>query len=300
LEKAKISFRNPDINYGIAQSFTSSLLILQPMSSLTITLIQTNLHWEDKKANLIQLEEKILSIREKTEIVVLPEMFSTGFSMEARKLAEKMDGPTLTWMKRISAEKKIILTGSVIIEEGGLFYNRLVWMLPNGQFGSYDKRHLFAYAGENTCYTSGNKRLIASANGWKINLQICYDLRFPVWSRQSLSGGQPERAETEPEYDLLIYVANWPERRILAWKSLLTARAIENQCFTVGLNRVGNDGNGIYHSGDSLVIDPLGNLLYQKTHEEDVFSISLQKDRLEEVRAKFPFWKDGDHFLIDP
>ena len=263
------------------------------MSSLHISLVQTRLQWEDKSANLRHLEEKILGMPGKAELVVLPEMFSTGFSMEAETLAEDMDGPTLSWMKKIAGLKKIILTGSIIAREGDKFFNRLLWVLPNGQYGHYDKRHLFAYAGEDNRYSPGNKRLIASVNGWKIHLLICYDLRFPVWSRQSIQNGQPE-------YDLLVYVANWPERRNQAWKSLLQARAIENQCYVVGVNRVGDDGHGIYHSGDSMVVDPLGNILYHKAHEEDLFTIALEKEKLEEVRNKFPFWKDADHFLIDP
>lgn len=263
------------------------------MSNLVITGIQTALHWENPAANLNMFEEKIKNIPGKTEIVVLPEMFSTGFSMKPGKLAETMNGETVNWMKRIAAEKKIILTGSVIIEEGEQYFNRLIWMLPNGEYGYYDKRHLFAYAGEDEHYTSGKKRLIASVKGWKINLLICYDLRFPVWARQ-------QQNSEGPEYDVLIYVANWPERRIHAWKTLLQARAIENQCYVIGVNRVGNDGNNIYHSGDSMVVDPLGEALYHKAHEEDIFTITLQKDKLEEVRQKLPFWKDGDQFIIQP
>jgi omega-amidase len=262
------------------------------MSSLTITTIQTNLIWEDKEANLRQLEEKINSIEERTEIVVLPEMFSTGFTMQPQLFAEDMNGETVEWMKNIAADKRIVLTGSIIIKEENKFYNRLVWMLPNGEYGFYNKRHLFAYAGEDQQYAAGNKRLIASVKGWKINLQVCYDLRFPVWARQQLND------QSLPEYDVLIYTANWPERRSHAWKTLLCARAIENQCFVVGVNRVGLDGNNINHSGNTLVIDPLGEVLYHKAEEEDVFTITLEKERLEEVRTKFPFWKDGDHFKI--
>ncbi|HMU08566.1 MAG TPA: amidohydrolase [Ferruginibacter sp.] len=261
------------------------------MSTLTISTIQTSLLWEEKSANLHMLEQKIASIEEKTEIVVLPEMFSTGFSMNPSLLAEKMDGETIQWMQRVSRENGIILTGSVIIEEEEKFYNRLIWMLPNGQYGHYDKRHLFAYAGENEKYNPGNKRLIASVKGWKINLQVCYDLRFPVWARQQIK-------EDGAEYDLLLYVANWPERRSHAWKTLLCARAIENQCYVIGVNRVGTDGNNIYHSGNSLVIDPLGQVLYHMADEEDVFTITLQKEKLDEVREKFPFWKDADSFNI--
>ncbi|MCG2613025.1 amidohydrolase [Terrimonas sp. NA20] len=261
------------------------------MSSLTISTIQTSLHWENKEANLSMLEEKIMAIKEKTEIVILPEMFSTGFSMRPEALAEKMDGVTVEWMKRIAAFKRIILTGSLIIEEDGNYYNRLIWMLPNGQYGVYDKRHRFAYAGEDDHYTAGSKRLIASVKGWRINLLICYDLRFPVWARQQ---SQPEG----PEYDLLIYVANWPERRNLAWKTLLQARAIENQSYVVGVNRVGDDGNGIHHSGDSMVIDAMGEVLYHKQEDEDIFTITLQKEPQETIREKLPFLKDADGFML--
>lgn len=258
------------------------------MSQLTFSLIQTKLFWEDASANRKLLEEKINSITGRTEVVVLPEMFSTGFSMQPEKLAETMEGETMAWMKRIAAEKKIIVTGSLIIEEDEQYYNRLVWMLPNGNYGEYDKRHLFAYGDEHNHYTGGSKRLIASVKGWKINLQVCYDLRFPVWARQSVAG----------EYDVLIYIANWPERRSLAWKTLLQARAIENQCYVIGVNRVGNDGNNIYHSGDSMVIDPLGEILYHKKDEEAIFTITLDKKHLEAIRTKFPFWKDADNFTI--
>ena len=269
---------------------------------LIITTIQTQLHWENKKANLQMLEQKIGGIREKTEVVVLPEMFSTGFSMKPAALAETMEGETVQWMKKVAAEKKIILTGSLIAEENKNYFNRLVWMLPNGQYGYYDKRHRFAFAGEDQHYTAGNKRLIASVKGWKINLQVCYDLRFPVWARQgSPLTPLPRRGEQETlEYDVLIYVANWPERRNTAWKTLLQARAIENQCYVVGVNRVGKDANEQYYSGDSMIIDPLGEILYHKKDEEDIFTTTLNKEHLENVREKFPFWKDADAFQIMP
>jgi len=261
------------------------------MSSLTITLLQTNLFWEDKKANLEMLQEKIEAIKEKTEIVILPEMFTTGFSMKPEILAEKMDGETVQWMKKIAADKKIILTGSVIIEENGKYFNRLIWMLPNGEFGVYDKRHLFAYGDEHNHYSAGNKKLIASVKGWKINLQICYDLRFPVWSRQAFG-------ELENKYDVLINVANWPEKRSVAWETLLRARAIENQCFVVGVNRVGEDENKIFYNGGSAIIDPLGEIIYQKNKEEDIFTYTLQKEKVTETLNQFPFWKDADSFRI--
>jgi omega-amidase len=280
------------------------------MSHLTFTLIQTNLHWEDKAANLQMLEAKINSIQHPTQIIVLPEMFNTGFSMKPEEFAEPMNGPTVEWMKKIAAERRVIITGSLMVKEemvqaggtapspleragGEVYFNRLIWMLPNGQHGVYDKRHLFAYADEDKHYTAGTKRLIASVNGWKINLMVCYDLRFPVWARQ-------QSTNDEPEFDVLIYVANWPERRVHAWKTLLNARAIENQCYVIGVNRTGNDGNNIYHSGSSMVVDAMGEVLYEKEHDEDVFTITLSKDKLEEIRHKLPFLKDGDAFSILP
>lgn len=267
------------------------------MSAITITTIQTNLIWEEKATNLRLLEQKIKSIEDKTELVILPEMFSTGFSMKPEQLAETMEGETIAWMKRVSRENGIILTGSLMIEEEGKFYNRLIWMLPNGQYGQYDKRHLFAFGEEDKHYTPGSKRLIASAKGWKFNLQVCYDLRFPVWARQSpLSAGKGAAAEVE--YDVLVYVANWPERRIHAWKTLLCARAIENQCYVIGVNRTGTDANNYYYSGSSLVISPMGEVLYHMADVEDVFTITLEKEILEEVRNKFPFLNDGDNFKI--
>ena len=290
------------------------------MSHLTFTLIQTNLHWEDKAANLQMLEEKINSIQHPTQIVVLPEMFNTGFSMKPEELAEPMNGPTVEWMKKIAAEKRVIVTGSLMVHEEMVqagetvptlqYFNRLIWMLPNGQHGVYDKRHLFGYADEDKHYTAGTKRLIASVNGWKINLQVCYDLRFPVWARQQIRSISTslDSANTTfdsaqasaPEFDVLIYVANWPERRVHAWKTLLTARAIENQCYVIGVNRTGDDGNGVYHSGSSMVIDAMGEVLYEKEHEEDIHTITLSKEKLEEIRHKLPFLKDGDAFSILP
>lgn len=256
---------------------------------INFTLIQTNLFWEDKQANLQMLEEKIKSITTANTIVVLPEMFSTGFSMQPQKFAETMDGACIQWMKKMAASKKVIITGSLMVEEDGKYYNRLIWMLPTGNFGYYNKRHCFAYAGEDKHYTSGNKKLVAQVNGWKINLQICYDLRFPVWARQ----------KKNDMYDVLLYVANWPQRRSHAWKSLLVARAIENQCYVIAVNRVGNDGNDIAHSGNSMVITPLGEVLYHQENIEDIFTITLDMQALQDVRDKFPFWKDADDFEIN-
>jgi omega-amidase len=254
------------------------------MADLKLSLIQADLKWESKEENLSAFEEKIKRIDRGTHVVILPEMFTTGFSMRPETL--------VTWMKRIAAEHKTIVTGSLIIEEDGNYFNRMIWMLPNGSYGYYNKRHLFAYAKEHEHYTPGTKRFIASVNGWRINLMVCYDLRFPVWARQ-----HPKEGE-DFEYDILVYVANWPENRVSAWKTLLQARAIENQSYVIGVNRVGIDGNNNFYTGDSSVFDPMGELMYQKSNEEDVFSFTLERSRLDEVRRQFQFWKDRDDFVI--
>jgi omega-amidase len=265
------------------------------MSTLTVALIQADLYWEDKAANLAMLEEKIMGIAGAVELVVLPEMFSTGFSMNPAALAETMQGESLAWMKRVAQQKRCILTGSLIIEEDGHYFNRLIWMLPNGEYGTYDKRHLFAFAGEDAHYAAGNKRLIASVKGWRVCTLICYDLRFPVWARQA-----PASADDAAEYDLLLYVANWPERRIHAWKTLLQARAIENQCYVIGVNRVGKDGNGHTYSGDSMLVSPMGEVLLTQKDEAAVMTTTLVKEELLSLREKLPFLKDADQFHILP
>ncbi|MBA2745518.1 MAG: amidohydrolase [Flavisolibacter sp.] len=262
------------------------------MSKLQFTLLQTALFWEDKQSNLQSIESKLKASAGSGQVIVLPEMFTTGFSMSPSKLSEPMDGATMQWMKRLAGELKSVITGSFIAEEKSNYYNRMVWMLPTGAFGYYDKKHLFGFAGEDKHYSSGYKRLIASVNGWRINLLVCYDLRFPVWARQQFNDAN------EFEYDVLVYVANWPEKRSLAWKILLQARAIENQCYVIGVNRVGLDGNEINYSGNSMVIDPLGEVLYHKEDAEDLFTITLDKQHLDEARRKFPFWKDADRFEL--
>lgn len=265
------------------------------MNSISIATIQTDLFWEDKAENLKMLSQKTDLIQAGTQLILLPEMFSTGFSMKAPQLAEEMDGITLQWMKKTAAKKNAAVAGSVIIKEQDNFYNRLVYVLPNGDIGTYDKRHLFSFGEEQLHYSAGTKRLIASLNGWKINFQICYDLRFPVWARQNIV----ERTdEIKPEYDILVYVANWPEKRIYAWKTLLVARAIENQCYVIGVNRVGKDGKGIDHSGGTMVIDPLGEILFCCDEKEDIHHFILHKKELEDIREKFRFLKDGDEFMI--
>ncbi|HRO42235.1 MAG TPA: nitrilase family protein [Flavipsychrobacter sp.] len=296
-----------------------------PADQLNITIIQPDLVWEDKEANLKQLESFIAAIKDKREVVVLPEMFTTGFSMRPKHLAETMDGVSVKWMKNIASKYRCIITGSLIIEEDGKFYNRLLWMQPDGKYGVYDKRHLFAYAHEDEHYTAGERKLIVSVKGWKICPLICYDLRFPVWSRNSLTLAPSERegvpnakedfyeadshsqmygksnaiGESRKEaYDVLLYVANWPQRRSLAWKTLLQARAIENQAYVVGVNRVGTDGKDIKYSGDSSVFDALGEMLWQNTNEVVTHTITLQKESLQKIRSELPFLKDADQFLL--
>lgn len=262
------------------------------LHNLRISLIQTALVWEDAAANRNQLQACIAALPP-TDVVVLPEMFSTGFSMRPDVLAEPMDGPTVQWMQHMARQHRVVLTGSCMIKEGDAYYNRLIWMLPTGDYGYYDKRHLFAYAGEQQHYTAGAKRLIGSVRGWRVLLLTCYDLRFPVWSRQHVQQG-------EAEYDAIVYVANWPERRSHAWKSLLVARAIENQCYVAGLNRVGHDGNGIAHSGDSMLINPLGEVLWHCAHQEASYTATLNQEHLQDVRTRFPFLADADGFTIMP
>lgn len=259
------------------------------MGRLHCTLIQADLYWEDKEKNLLQLAE-MLKNKGPQELVILPEMFNTGFSMRPELLAETMEGETIQWMRRMASQHRIILAGSLIIRENNQYYNRLIWMQPDGAVATYDKRHRFALAGEDQFFAAGEHRLITQANGWRILWQICYDLRFPVWSRQ--------QTINRPEYDLLVYVANWPDKRSHAWRSLLIARAIENQCYVIGVNRVGTDGNGLEHLGDSMVVDPMGQVLAQITGKPGTETVVLDKDTLEEIRSRLPFWKDADAFSI--
>lgn len=257
------------------------------MSTLKFTLIQPDIVWEDKAANLQQYEQYLASVNEQMEVVVLPEMFSTGFSMQPKRLAEQMDGDTVQWMVGIAKKYRCILTGSLIIEDEGRYYNRMLWVQPDGVIGQYDKRHLFGYAQEDKHYSAGDSRLIVSVKGIKVCLQVCYDLRFPVWARNK-----------NKEYDVLLYVANWPAKRSMAWKTLLQARAIENICYTIGVNRVGHDGNEIYHSGDSSVFSPLGEPLWQQADKEVCHTVSISKEVIDNSRTQFSFLDDADSFTI--
>ena len=232
--------------------------------------------------------EKINSIKEKTDVIVLPEMFSTGFTMNNKVVAETMSGSAITWMKSIAKKKKCVITGSLIIKEKNKYYNRLVWMLPNGKYKTYDKKHLFCYAGEEKYYAAGKKKLIVNIKGWKICPLICYDLRFPVWIRNKNNA-----------YDVLLFVANWPERRSHPWKTLLLARAMENQAYVVGVNRIGKDGNEYSYSGDSGIIDFKGEVISKlKAHQNSTETVILSQKKLSDWRKTFPAWKDADTFTI--
>ncbi|WP_456443623.1 amidohydrolase [Caldithrix abyssi] len=257
------------------------------MSDLRVTLVQTNLHWQNPSKNRSALEGKLEEASAQSDLVVLPEMFTTGFTMEAARVAEEMDGPTIGWMRKWAVEMNIHIIGSLIIKEDNRYYNRLIWMTNRGEYYHYDKRHLFRMAGENEVYSAGNKLLTLKVNGWKVRPFICYDLRFPVWSRN-----------VDLAYDVAIYIANWPERRRNVWRILLQARAAENQAFVIGVNRTGADGLGIKYSGDSLAVDPVGNILEDLKDKEKMATCQLSRAQLDQFRQKFPSWKDADRFEI--
>lgn len=258
------------------------------MQDLTITLIQSPLHWQKPGANLAMFEEKIWEIEEPTDLIILPEMFNTGFTMEPEKVAEPMNFTTFKWMKQMAAQKKAVVTGSFVIKENGHYFNRLIWMQPNGDWKSYDKRHLFRMADEHEHYSEGSKRLMVEVNGWKICPFICYDLRFPVWTRNS----------KDDQYDLSLYVANWPSARVNAWDTLLKARAIENLSYCIGVNRIGQDGNNVDYVGHSSVIDPKGVNLLDCADRESIETVTLSKEVLQDYRKKFPANLDADSFTI--
>jgi predicted amidohydrolase len=257
------------------------------MENLKITTFQGYLFWENIDKNLQNITLRLAGIREKTNLIVLPEMFNTGFSMNAENLAEPMNGKTMTWMHKTANDYDCVVTGSLIIKENNKFYNRLVWMRADGTYACYDKKHLFALGKEHQTYTAGTKKLFVELNGWNICPMICYDLRFPVWQRN-----------VDGAYDLLLIVANWPERRAAHWRSLIQARAIENQAYVIGVNRVGHDGNEVYHSGDSTCIDPNGNVVYYKRDDEDLYTFSIIGDEIAKTRRALPFLKDADRFTI--
>jgi len=255
---------------------------------LKITIVQTNIHWEDKNENMEMFSHIIRDMAQHTDLVILPEMFSTGFSMRPSLIAEAINGPTVSWMGKIARQFNAVVTGSIIIKENKDFFNRLIWMPPEGNYEYNDKRHLFRMGEENLKYSAGNRKLITNWKGWRFRPLVCYDLRFPVWSRN------------RNDYDMLIYVANWPEARRKVWKNLLVARAMENQAYVVGVNRVGIDGRDISYAGDSMIVDPRGNIVSEiSTYDESVKTISLSLNELIAFREKFPVHLDADDFRIN-
>ena len=267
---------------------------LEIMQDLKITLIQSDIHWEDIGANLAMFEEKIWQIGGNTDVIVLPEMFTTGFTMAAPRLAEMMNMRTTKWMRQIADQTGALILGSFIANVHGRFYNRLLWMEPNGQFKTYDKRHLFRMANEQKVFSSGESLLIGTWKGWRICPLVCYDLRFPVWSRNRFDITTRKLA-----YDLLIYVANWPTARIDAWNTLLKARAIENLSYVVGVNRVGMDGNGIEYNGSSCFISPKGEAIYSTDGTETIKTLEMNVNSLQAFRDRFPAFMDADDFSIE-
>lgn len=253
---------------------------------MKVALIQSSLSWENPTDNRNHFEEKINALTEKVDLIVLPEMFSTGFTMNPELVFETMQGETVLWLESLAKAKKTAITGSLAIKENGNFYNRLLFVFPSGEMQVYDKRHLFTLAGEDKVYTSGNQKLIVDYLGWKICPLICYDLRFPVFARNT------------EDYDLLLYVANWPKSRIQAWDILLKARSVENLCYTIGVNRVGLDNNNLEYDGHSQGVGFLGNYILEPQENEGVFMVELNKEKLIETRNKLGFLNDRDVFEL--
>lgn len=256
------------------------------MQDLSITLVQSTLNWQDAASNRVHFDGLIAEIKGPTDLVVLPEMFTTGFTMDAAGCAETMDGESVAWLKLLAQDFEITLCGSLIIEDKGKYYNRLVWASPDGRVDHYDKRHLFRMADEHEHFSAGATRPVFNLNGWRIRPLICYDLRFPVWSRGS------------NDFDLMVIVANWPAPRRSAWQVLLPARAVENQCYVAGVNRAGTDGNDVRYAGDSAVFDYLGKPVLTCDDQPCTETVTLSAAALERYRKKFPAWLDADQFTI--
>jgi len=257
------------------------------MESIKITVFQAYLFWENVEKNLQNLGLRLSALREKTDIILLPEMFNTGFTMNVEKCAETMSGQTMHWLFETAKKFDCIVAGTLIVREEEKYYNRFVWMSPDGTYNFYDKRHLFGMSGEDEQFTAGKSRVIFKVKGWNICPMVCYDLRFPVWSRNQDSA-----------YDLLVYTASWPDKRSAHWRTLIPARAIENQSFVIGVNRVGHDGNEVYYSGGSMCISPMGDVVYYKPEDEDLYTFTLHPKDLVEARQNLPFLKDSDDFKI--
>jgi predicted amidohydrolase len=256
------------------------------MQNLRLTLLQTDLHWHNPAANRKQMEELVTAESASSDLIVLPETFTTGFTMDAPAVAEHPEGETADWMSGLATTLQVNICGSVIISENGCFFNRLIWAAPDGRRHAYDKRHLFRMVGERANYTPGRARLIVEVAGWRVCPMICYDLRFPVWSRN------------RGDYDLLLYVANWPASRRSAWETLLPARSVENLCYAAGVNRTGTDGNGVDYAGGSMVADYFGQKIAVGNKQPAVLKTELSMEKLTRYREKFPAWKDADEFTL--
>jgi predicted amidohydrolase len=259
------------------------------VQDLTVTLVQAPLAWQDAAANRAYFERVLGALTDPTKLIVLPEMFATGFTMTPETCAESMEGESVAWMRATASSLDATLCGSLVIAANGRYFNRLVWASPDGTIGWYDKRHLFRMADEHRHYTAGNERQIFHIGEWRICPLVCYDLRFPVWCRGA------------NVFDMQLFVANWPAARRTAWRTLLPARGVENQCYVAGVNRIGVDGNGVRYAGDSLAADPLGNLLVDLGDREDAVTLRLDGGALLRYREKFPAWRDADRFeLLGP
>ncbi len=257
------------------------------MNDLRVALIQTDILWENAEGNLKKFSDLISSITQPVDLIVLPEMFTTGFSMHSQKMAESMNGKSVNWMKQISENNNACVTGSIIIKENSKYYNRLLWVTPKGEVSYYDKRHLFRMSNEQDHFSPGNQKVIIELNGWKICPLICYDLRYPVWARN------------KENYDILLYVANWPKPRKKVWKILLKARALENMSYVIGVNRIGTDGNGYEFSGNSYAIDPKGEIITAlPDNKEGIAIFNLSYENLHKFRQSFPAHLDADYFTI--
>ena len=256
------------------------------MQDLKLTLVQPDMHWQDPTANYRLLDNMLALDGHEADLIVLPEMFTTGFTMDAANNFEDTAGPTTAWLIEMAEKYQAHICGSLIVRDAGQYFNRLLWVAPDGSSHSYDKRHLFRMANEQNHYAAGNDKLVVEIGNWRICPLICYDLRFPVWSRN------------RNDYDLLIYVANWPAPRQSAWRTLLPARAVENLCYTAGVNRVGTDGNDVNYAGDSILADYLGNLAIDAGDHAGTYNATISLEKLQRYRNKFPAWKDADDFTL--
>lgn len=285
--------RGGDISHllgSLPKNANFSALDFLPMP-FHVCALQLDLHWHQPDANRRHIRRWVDDHIGQTDLILLPEMFPTGFTMDAAPWAEPADGPTRAWMQELAWERGCLVGGSVITQAEGAYYNRFLLAGPQGLVDSYDKRHTFRMAGEHEHYASGQRRVVVEYQGWRILLLVCYDLRFPVWSRNLRRGDRMD-------YDLILCVANWPAPRVSQWEALLTARAIENQCYVVGVNRVGQDGNGVPYSGSSMIIDPLGRPLATAAQQETCLFAHLDREQLQQYRAKFPVWMDADPFQL--